>query len=133
MSVLKEFKEFAVKGNVIDLAVGLVVGAAFGKVVSSVVADVITPPIGLLVGGVDFTNLKLVMRQAAAGKPAVTLNYGTFLQAIFDFLIVAFAIFLVVKAVNRFKRQAPPPPVAPPEEVVLLTQIRDALVKRPPA
>jgi large conductance mechanosensitive channel len=130
MSVLKEFKEFAVKGNVIDLAVGLVVGAAFGKVVTSVVADVITPPLGLIIGGVDFTNLKLVLREAVDGKPPVTLNYGSFLQTMFDFVIVAFAIFLVVKAVNRFKRQAPPPPVAPPEEVVLLTQIRDALVKK---
>jgi len=130
MSVLKEFKEFAVKGNVIDLAVGLVVGAAFGKVVSSVVSDVITPPLGLIIGGVDFTNLKLVLREAVAGKPPVTLNYGTFLQSVFDFLIAAFAIFIVVKAVNRFKRQSPPPPAATPAEVVLLTEIRDALVKK---
>ena len=130
MSVLKEFKEFAVKGNVVDLAVGLVVGAAFGKVVTSVVSDVITPPLGLIIGGVDFTNLKLVLREAVAGKPAVTLNYGSFIQTLFDFLIVAFAIFIVVKAVNRFKRQEPPPPAAPPAEVVLLTQIRDALVKK---
>jgi large conductance mechanosensitive channel len=130
MGVLKEFKEFAVKGNVVDLAVGLVIGAAFGKIVSSVVADVITPPLGLIIGGVDFTNLKLVLREAVDGKPPVTLNYGSFLQTVFDFIIVAFAIFLVVKAVNRFKRQAPPPPAAPPAEVVLLTEIRDALVKR---
>lgn len=130
MSVIKEFKEFAVRGNVVDLAVGLVIGAAFGKVVTSLVSDVITPPLGLIIGGVDFTNLKLVLRDAVDAKPPVTLNYGAFLQTLFDLLIVAIAIFIVVKAVNRFKRQAPPPPVAPPVEVVLLTEIRDALVKK---
>jgi large conductance mechanosensitive channel len=133
MAIFKDFKEFAVKGNVVDLAVGLVIGAAFGKIVSSAVADLITPPIGLLIGGVDFTNLKLVLRAAAEGKPAVTVNYGTFLQTIFDFLIVAMAIFAVVKVVNRLRRQAPPPaaaPAKPTPEVELLTQIRDALVRR---
>ena len=133
MSIVKEFREFAVKGNVVDLAVGVVIGAAFGKIVTSFVADVITPPLGLVIGGVDFTNLKLVLRDGVGGKPPVTLNYGTFLQTTFDILIVAVAIFGVVKVINRFRRAneaAPPPPAPPSEEVVLLTQIRDALVRR---
>jgi large conductance mechanosensitive channel len=138
---LKEFREFAVKGNAIDLAVGLVIGAAFGKIVSSLVADVIMPPIGLLLGGVDFTNLFVTLRGAggypslAAAKEAgaATLNYGVFLQNVVDFLIVAFAIFLVVKGINRLKRKEeakPAEPPAPPAEIVLLTEIRDALRKR---
>jgi large conductance mechanosensitive channel len=129
MSILKEFKEFAAKGNVMDMAVGVVIGAAFGKIVSSVVADVIMPPLGLLIGGINFTNLKLVLSEAE-GKPPVTLNYGTFLQTVFDFLIVAWAIFLLVKVVNRLKREQAAAPAAPPEpppEVKLLTEIRDAL------
>jgi large conductance mechanosensitive channel len=138
MSIVKEFREFAVKGNVVDLAVGVVIGAAFGKIVSSLVADLIMPPIGLVVGGVNFTNLKLVMKEGfkdAAGKDvaAVTLNYGSFLQTIFDFLIIAVAIFALVKLINRLKRaEAAPPPPAPvvSREVELLTEIRDALVKR---
>jgi large conductance mechanosensitive channel len=133
MSIVKEFREFAVKGNVIDLAVGVVIGAAFGKIVTSFVADVITPPLGLLIGGVDFSHLKVVLREGVAGKPPVTLNYGSFLQTTFDFVIVAAAIFAVVKVVNRFKRAetaAPATPAPPSDEVVLLTQIRDALAKR---
>jgi large conductance mechanosensitive channel len=136
MSALKEFKEFAVKGNVIDLAVGVVIGAAFGKIVSSLVADVIMPPIGVLIGGVNFSNLKLTLREAIADKPAVTLNYGVFLQTIFDFLLIAWAIFLFIKVINTLKRQPPPPPpppaVPPPpsREVELLTEIRDSLKKR---
>lgn len=134
MSVLKEFKEFAVKGNVVDLAVGVVIGAAFGKIVSSVVADVLMPPLGLLIGGVSFAHLKVTLRDAIADKPAVTLNYGLFLQAMFDFILVALAVFVLVKAINRLRRSIVPPvvPVAPPSrEVELLTDIRDALVKRP--
>jgi large conductance mechanosensitive channel len=135
MSVVKEFREFAVKGNVIDLAVGVVIGAAFGKIVSSFVADVIMPPLGLIIGGVNFTNLKLVLKEGIEGKPPVSLNYGAFLQSLFDFSIIAIAIFLLVKAVNRFKRSEPPPapPPAPASrEVELLTDIRDALVRTKP-
>jgi large conductance mechanosensitive channel len=137
MKALKEFKEFAVKGNVIDMAVGVVIGAAFGKIVSSLVADVIMPPLGVVIGGVSFSNLKVVLREAVSDKiPAVTLNYGVFLQAIFDFLIIAWAIFVFVKLINTLKRTAPPPPpvpVAPPpptREVELLTEIRDSLKNR---
>lgn len=135
MSIISEFKEFAAKGNVIDLAVGVVIGAAFGKIVSSFVADIITPPLGLLIGGVNFNHLKVVLRDGAEGIPPVTLNYGTFLQATFDFLIVAAAIFMAVKAINRLKRAEPPKPVVvveppPSAEVKLLTDIRDALRNR---
>jgi large conductance mechanosensitive channel len=136
MNALKEFREFAVKGNVIDMAVGVVIGAAFGKIVSSLVADVIMPPLGVVIGGVNFTNLKFVLREAVADKAPVTLNYGVFLQAIFDFLIIAWAIFMFVKVINTLKREPPPPPpppaVPPPpsREVELLTEIRDSLKKR---
>ena len=136
MSMIKEFREFAVKGNVVDMAVGVVIGAAFGKIVSSLVADLIMPPLGLAIGGINFTSLKLVLSEASEGKAAVTWNYGSFLQTIFDFLIIAWAIFLLVKGVNRLKRKeeaaaAPPAPAAPPAEIQLLTEIRDAL-KSPP-
>jgi large conductance mechanosensitive channel len=134
MSLLKEFKEFAVKGNVVDLAVGVVIGAAFGKIVTSFVSDVIMPPLGLLVGGMDFKGLSLTLREAIDSKPAVTLNYGAFIQNIVDFLIVATAIFAVVKLINRLKRETPPKnvePSPPSDEVKLLTEIRDALQKRP--
>ncbi len=137
MGMLKEFKEFAMRGNVIDLAVGVVIGGAFGKIVASLVADVIMPPIGLLVGGVNFTDLKLEMKPAevvdGVEKAAVTLNYGNFLQVTFDFIIVAFAIFMFIKLINKFNRkkeEAPAPPLAPPapsKEEVLLTEIRDIL------
>jgi len=133
MNALKEFREFAVKGNVVDMAVGVIIGAAFGKIVSSLVADVIMPPLGVVVGGVNFTNLKVTLREALEDKPAVTLNYGTFLQTIFDFLIIAWAIFMFVKVINRLKRTPPPEPAATPappppsREVELLTEIRDAL------
>jgi large conductance mechanosensitive channel len=133
MSMVKEFKEFVMRGNVIDLAVGIVIGAAFGKIVSSLVADVIMPPIGLVLGGVNFTNLKCTLGQPLAGGEPVTLNYGNFIQAMVDFVIVAFAIFLVVKAVNRMKRkqvEAPAAPPAPTREQVLLTEIRDLLKAR---
>ncbi len=136
--IIKEFREFAVKGNVIDMAVGVIIGGAFGKIVSSVVADVIMPPIGLLIGGVNFTDLKIVLKDAAvdaAGNavPAVTLNYGNFLQTIFDFLIIAWAIFLFVKAINSFKKKeeaAPSTPPAPSKEEELLTEIRDLLKEK---
>ena len=133
MGMLQEFKEFAMRGNVVDLAVGVVIGAAFGKIVSSVVADVIMPPIGLLMGGVDFTDLKVVLKDAVGETPAVTLNYGSFLQTCVDFIIIAFAIFLLVKWMNSLKRQeeaAPAAPPAPPPAEVLLTEIRDLLKTR---
>jgi large conductance mechanosensitive channel len=133
MSVLKEFKEFAIKGNVVDLAVGVVIGAAFGKIVTSVVADVIMPPLGFLIGGVSFAHLKVTLREAAGTTPAVTLNYGAFLQTIFDFILVATAVFVLVKAINKLKAslvQTPPPPAGPSPEVKLLTEIRDALVNK---
>jgi large conductance mechanosensitive channel len=130
MGMMKEFKDFAVKGNVVDMAVGIIIGAAFGKIVSSIVADVIMPPIGVLVGGVDFSNLSIIVKEAVAGKPAVVISYGKFLQTVIDFTIVAFAIFLMVKALNALKKKeaaAPPAPAAPSPEVVLLAEIRDLL------
>lgn len=105
MSIMKEFKEFAVKGNAVDMAVGIIIGAAFGKIVSSMVNDIIMPPIGLLIGGVDFKNLKLVLKAATIDRPEVTLNYGLFINNIIDFTIVAFAIFLVVKGINSLKKK----------------------------
>jgi large conductance mechanosensitive channel len=131
--MIQEFKEFAMRGNVVDLAVGVVIGGAFGKIVSSVVADVIMPPIGLLMGGVDFTDLKFVLKDAVGETPAVTLNYGSFVQTCVDFIIIAFAIFLLVKGMNSLKRQeeaAPAAPPAPPPTEVLLTEIRDLLKTR---
>jgi large conductance mechanosensitive channel len=130
MSIIKEFKEFASRGNVVDLAVGVVIGAAFGKIVTSLVTDVVTPPLGLVIGGVNFAHLKLTLRDAIADKPAVTLNYGAFIQTLFDFLIVAIAIFVLVKAVNRLKRAPAPAPAKPSREVELLTEIRDALAQK---
>jgi len=130
MSVMKEFKEFAVKGNVIDMAVGIIIGAAFGKIVSSFVGDVIMPPIGVLVGGVDFTNLSFILREAVDKQPAVAISYGKFIQTVIDFTIVAFAIFIAVKAINTLKKKeaaAPAAPAAPSNEEVLLTEIRDLL------
>jgi large conductance mechanosensitive channel len=125
-----EFKEFAMRGNVVDMAVGIVIGAAFGKIVSSFVADVLMPPIGLLLGGVDFSDLALTLREGTAEAEAVMLNYGAFIQTVVDFLIVAFAIFMVVKAMNSMKKKEEEAPAKPPEpsnEEVLLTEIRDAL------
>ncbi|MDD1619538.1 MAG: large-conductance mechanosensitive channel protein MscL [Methylococcaceae bacterium] len=130
MSILKEFKEFAVKGNAVDMAVGIIIGAAFGKIISSLVADVIMPPIGVLVGGVDFTKLAVILKEKVGDVPAVTLNYGNFIQSVVDFTIIAFAIFLVVKLINNLKKQEAAAPVAPPEptkEELLLTEIRDLL------
>lgn len=140
MKILKDFKEFAMRGNVVDLAVGVIIGGAFGKIVASLVADVIMPPIGLLVGGVTFTDLKLVMKPAevidGVEKAAVTLNYGNFIQVTFDFLIVAFAIFMFIKLINKMNRKkeeapaAPAPPPEPTKEEVLLAEIRDILKEK---
>ncbi|PIS27268.1 MAG: large conductance mechanosensitive channel protein MscL [Candidatus Marinimicrobia bacterium CG08_land_8_20_14_0_20_45_22] len=130
--ILHEFKAFAVRGNVIDMAVGIIIGSAFGKIVSSIVNDVIMPPIGLLVGGVNFIDLKIVMKHAVGDNPDVTLNYGNFLQVTFDFLIIAFAVFMVIKALSAAKRKedaAPSAPPAPTKEQALLTEIRDLLKK----
>ena len=134
MKLVDEFKAFAMKGNVVDMAVGIIIGAAFGKIVSSVVSDIVMPPLGLLIGGVNFTDLKVIMKAATETQPAVTWNYGNFLQITFDFLIVAFAVFLLIKAINAAnkKKETPPPPIAPPapsKEEILLTEIRDLLKK----
>jgi large conductance mechanosensitive channel len=132
MKLVDEFKAFAMKGNVVDMAVGIIIGAAFGKIVSSVVSDIIMPPLGLIIGGVNFTDLKLVMKAATDVHPAVSWNYGNFLQVTFDFLIVAFAVFMVIKAINAAKKKeevAPAAPSAPTKEEVLLSEIRDLLKK----
>jgi large conductance mechanosensitive channel len=130
VSIGSEFKEFAMKGNVIDLAVGVIVGAAFGKIVSSLVGDVIMPPLGLLVGGINFSDLALTLGTDPKGAP-VLLKYGAFLQTIFDFVIIAFVIFMAIKGINRLKKPpAPPADAPPPRQEVLLQEIRDALVKR---
>lgn len=143
MSMLKEFREFAMRGNVVDLAVGVIIGAAFGKIVDSLVKDVIMPPIGVVLGKVDFSNLFVVLREGAVSGPyvsvdaalkagAVTLNYGLFINVMISFVIVAWAVFLMIKLMNRLKREevAPPPaPTAPPEDVQLLREIRDLLKK----
>ena len=127
--MLKEFKEFAMRGNVVDMAVGIVVGGAFGKITTSFVNDVLMPPIGLLLGGVDFSELSLTLKDKTEAAAAVTLNYGMFINTVLDFLIIAFAIFLVVKGMNTLKKkeEAAPAPPAPSREEVLLTEIRDAL------
>ncbi|NOY78257.1 MAG: large-conductance mechanosensitive channel protein MscL [Calditrichaeota bacterium] len=130
MSLIKEFKAFALKGNVIDMAVGIVIGVAFGKIVASLVADVIMPPIGVLLGGVDFSSLSLVVKQAVGNTPAVMINYGKFLNTIIEFLIIAFSIFLVVKGINTIKKKeeaAPKAAPAPPKQEILLEEIRDLL------
>jgi len=143
MGMLKEFKEFAVKGNMLDMAVGIIIGAGFGKIISSLVNDVLMPSLGLLLGRVDFTQLKAVLQKgsdaimdgATIVTPAVkqvSINYGTFIQTVIDFIIVAFCIFLVIKAMNKMKKKeeaAPAAPAAPPEDVVLLKEIRDLLKK----
>jgi large conductance mechanosensitive channel len=128
MSMGKEFREFVMRGNVLDLAVGVVIGAAFGKIVSSLVGDVIMPPIGVLLGGVDFSQIGWVLKPAMGDKPAVVLGIGKFIQAILDFVVIAFVIFMVVKAVNRMKREEPPAaPAGPTPTERLLTEIRDLL------
>jgi len=133
MKLVDEFKAFAMKGNVVDMAVGIIIGVAFGKIISSVVGDIIMPPLGLLIGGVNFTDLKVILRAATETNPAVTWNYGNFLQVTFDFLIIAFSVFLIIKALVLAKKKeeaapAPAPP-APTKEEILLTEIRDLLRK----
>ena len=133
MGMMKEFKEFAAKGNMLDMAVGIIVGAAFGKIITSLVSDILMPPIGLIIGGVDFKALKLILKQAVGETAAVTLNYGVFIQTIVDFLIVAFAIFLLIKGVNAMRKQkeVTAAPAAPSNQEVLLGEIRDLLKSRP--
>ena len=130
MSMMSEFKSFAMRGNVVDMAVGIVIGGAFGKIVSSFVADVLMPPIGMLLGNVDFSDLAVTLQAASEGVEAVTVRYGVFIQTVVDFIIIAFAIFMVVKAMNsvmKKEEEAPPPPPNPSNEEELLTEIRDAL------
>ncbi|MEZ5146099.1 MAG: large-conductance mechanosensitive channel protein MscL [Bacteroidales bacterium] len=131
-TMLKEFKAFAMRGNVIDMAVGIIIGAAFGKIVTSLVTDVIMPPIGLLLGGVDFSEIMITLKQAVGEEPAVTMNIGVFINTVIEFIIVAFSIFMVVKGMNSMKKKEEEKPAEPPkpsEEVVLLQEIRDALKK----
>jgi len=138
MKMVTEFKQFAMRGNVVDMAVGIIIGGAFGKIVSSFVSDVLMPPIGLLLGGVNFTDLRATLKEAVvdAGEtivPAVTINYGAFIQVILDFIIIAFAIFMMIKfmnSLNRKKEEAPAPPPAPAEDITLLTEIRDLLKEK---
>ncbi|MFZ1290853.1 MAG: large-conductance mechanosensitive channel protein MscL [Melioribacteraceae bacterium] len=130
MSMIKEFKEFAMKGNVIDMAVGIVIGGAFGKIINSLVQDVIMPPIGVLLGGVDFSKMGVVVKEASETAEAVVLKYGVFINTIIEFIIIAFAIFMVIKAMNSMKKKEEEKPAAPPapsKEETLLTEIRDLL------
>ncbi len=132
MSMMSEFKDFAIKGNVVDMAVGIIVGVAFGKIVSSFVADVVMPPIGVMLGGVDFTDLALTIQEASGDAAAVTMNYGKFIQTMIDFTIIAFVIFIAVKMINSLKKKeeaAPSSPPKPSNEEVLLSEIRDLLKK----
>lgn len=132
MSMIKEFKEFAVKGNVVDMAVGIIIGGAFGKIVSSFVTDVVMPPIGVLLGGIDFAKLSLTVQEATETAEAVKLNYGAFLNTIIDFIIIAFVIFMAIKAMNKMKKQEEEKPAAPPtptKQEILLSEIRDLLKK----
>jgi len=133
MGLVKEFKEFAMKGNVVDLAVGVIIGGAFGKIVASFVNDILMPPLGVLLGGLDFKDIKATLIAATADSPAVTLNYGMFIQNVIDFLIIAAAIFMFIKAINSTKKKeeaAPAAPPAPSKEEVLLTEIRDLLKEK---
>ena len=133
MGMISEFKEFAVKGNVVDMAVGIIIGAAFGKIVTALVGGVIMPPIGVALGGVDFSDLAFTVKEAAGDVPAVVISYGAFIQTVIDFTIIAFAIFMVIKLINTLKKEeeeAPSEPPAPSNEEVLLTEIRDLLKER---
>jgi large conductance mechanosensitive channel len=133
MGILKEFRQFAVKGNVVDLAVAVIIGAAFGKVVSSFVGDIVMPPLGLVIGGVNFTDLAVTLKPASASAPAVVWGYGKFLQTVLDFVLVALAVFVAVKGVNKLKREeqaAPAAPPAPSRQEVLLEEIRDLLKRK---
>lgn len=133
MGMIQEFKTFAMKGNVVDMAVGIIIGGAFGKIISSFVADVIMPPIGVLLGGVNFSDLVITIKTAVGGAAAVTLNYGKFIQTVVDFLIIAFVIFMAIKGMNSLKKKeeaAPSSPLPPPKDEVLLTEIRDLLKQK---
>jgi len=133
MSMMKEFKEFAVKGNVVDMAVGIIIGVAFGKIVSSFVGDVVMPPIGVMLGGVDFSSLAITVKEAVDDKPAVLISYGKFIQTVFDFIIIALVVFMAIKGINSLKKEeaaAPPAPAAPSNEEVLLSEIRDLLKEK---
>jgi large conductance mechanosensitive channel len=134
MNILNEFKEFALRGNVVDMAVGIIIGGAFGTIVQSLVKDVLMPPIGMLLGGVDFSDIKIPLRAAGDGREAVTLNIGTFLNNVISFLIVAAAVFLLIKAINELRKRIEKPvekaPAAPPPVEIYLKEIRDALVKK---
>ncbi len=130
MSMMSEFRDFAMRGNVVDMAVGIVIGGAFGKIVSSFVNDVLMPPLGIVIGGVDFSDLSMTLKQASEEAEAVTLNYGVFVQTVVDFVIIAFAIFMVIKAMNTLKKKEEEKPAEPPKpsaEESLLTEIRDLL------
>ena len=132
MGMVKEFKNFAMRGNAVDMAIGIVIGAAFGKIVSAFVANVLMPPIGVLLGGVDFASLMIVLKEATAETEAVAISYGVFFNAVIDFIIIAFAIFLVVKGMNKMKKKEEEKPAEPPKpskEEILLTEIRDELRK----
>lgn len=132
MGMMSEFKDFAMRGNVVDMAVGIVIGGAFGKIVSSFVADVLMPPLGLLLGGIDFSNFAVTLKEASGDAEAVLLKYGAFVQTVIDFIIIAFAIFMVIKAMNSMKKkeeEAPAEPPKPSNEETLLTEIRDLLAK----
>jgi len=135
MAIVKEFKEFAMRGNVVDLAVGVIIGAAFGKIVASLINDIIMPPIGYLTGGIDFKNLKILIKEGDPAKKIadVTINYGNFINTLIEFLIIAFCIFMIVRAINSLKKPeeapAPAPDPGPTKEEVLLTEIRDLLAK----
>jgi large conductance mechanosensitive channel len=133
MKMIKEFKEFATRGNVMDMAVGIIIGAAFGKIVSAFVANVLMPPIGLLLGNVNFSDLSIVLKMASPDSPAIVLGYGLFIQAVVDFVIIAFAIFSVIKAMNSIKKkqeEAPQAPPKPPAQELLLAEIRDLLKQK---
>lgn len=133
MKMLQEFKQFAMRGNVLDMAIGIIIGAAFGKIVSSVVADVIMPPIGMLLGGMDFSSLSITLKEATETSPAVLLKYGVFINTIIDFIIIAFAIFMLVKGINSLKKQEEEKPAAPPAPTkteILLEEIRNELRKK---
>ena len=130
--MLQEFKKFAMRGNVVDMAVGIIIGGAFGKIVSSFVADVVMPPIGMLLGGMDFSSLAITLKEATETTAAVTINYGSFLNTVIDFLIIAWAIFMVIKAMNSMKKKEEAKPAAPPkpsEDIILLQEIRELLKK----
>lgn len=130
MKIIQEFKTFALRGNVIDMAVGIIVGAGFGKIVDSLVKDVILPPFGVLIGGIDFSKLEFVLKQAEGTAPAVSIRYGMFLNTMLSFTIVAFAVFMLIRGINAFKKKEakqPTVPVVPTKEEILLTEIRDIL------